>query len=174
MEKDIRINEHTFIGCPESTSMGDHIAIDWGFYCTTPLELKDWIHIGPYCTIIGGKTSKCTIGNFVGIAAGCRIICASDDYSGEGIVIPFVPTQYRKFTVAPVVVEDYVTLGTNVIVMPGVTLAEGTAVGAGAIITRSTEPWGFYFGSPARKMKTRSKKLLEYAKEMGYGAKYPD
>jgi acetyltransferase-like isoleucine patch superfamily enzyme len=44
-----------------------------------------------------------------------------------------------------------------------VILREGTAVGAMALVTRSTEAWGIYTGIPARRQRDRSKKLLSLA-----------
>ena len=32
---------------------GSHVAIDKGFYCTTNATIGDYVHIGPYVTIIG-------------------------------------------------------------------------------------------------------------------------
>jgi maltose O-acetyltransferase len=42
----------------------------------------------------------------------------------------------------------WITLG--VIVLPGVTVAEGCVIGVQSVLTRSTEPFGFYVGTPAR------------------------
>jgi len=46
-------------------------------------------------------------------------------------------------------------------VLPGVVLGEGTSVGALSMITKSTEAWSIYFGAPAKRIKLRSKELLE-------------
>ena len=164
--QDVRIDENTKILHPELISLGNHISIDWGFYCVTQMELGNYVHIAPYCTIIGGKDGFFKMGNFTAMAAGCRIICATDSYNGDSIIIPWIPLKYRNIIVKPVVLEDYTTLGTNTIVFPGVTIAEGSVVGAGSIVTKNTEPWGIYFGSPAKWVKPRSKKILEYAKEI--------
>lgn len=45
--------------------------------------------------------------------------------------------------------------------MPGVRLKEGTSIGANTLVTKDTEPWSIYVGSPARKIKNRSKDLLK-------------
>lgn len=50
-------------------------------------------------------------------------------------------------------------------ILPGITLAEGTAVGANSLVTQDTESWTMYFGSPAKKIKPRSKRFLEMEKE---------
>ncbi len=155
---------------PEIVEFGNHVAVDSFFYCTTRLTTKDYVHIGPHVSIIGGKDGYCEIGNFSGMAAGCRIVCASDEYLGEGIINPFIPEEYRdNIIVKPVILKDFVTLATNVIVLPGVTLAQGSVVAAGSIVTKDTEPWLIYAGSPARPIRKRPKeKMIAYARELGY------
>jgi acetyltransferase-like isoleucine patch superfamily enzyme len=167
---DVVVSEHVDIRRPELLVLGNHVAIDSFFVCTTQLVVKDYVHLGPFISIIGGKDAYCEIGNFSGMAAGCRIVCASDEYQGEGIVNPFIPAQYRDNVICEqVVLEDFVTLGTNVIVLPGVRIAQGTVVSAGSIVTKNTQPWCVYAGTPARPIKERSKeKMLRYAKELGY------
>lgn len=54
-----------------------------------------------------------------------------------------------------IVIEDDVWIGYGVQIMPGVTLQEGSVIGAGAIVTHSTEPYCVYAGVPARKIKER-------------------
>jgi maltose O-acetyltransferase len=50
----------------------------------------------------------------------------------------------------PVVIGDNVWLGTRVIVLPGVTIGEGSAVGAGSVVTEDIPPRSLAVGSPAR------------------------
>ena len=53
--------------------------------------------------------------------------------------------------------------------MPGVTLGEGSVVGANSVVTKNTEPWTVYYGSPAKPVRKRDKEtVLKYANEMGY------
>ena len=47
----------------------------------------------------------------------------------------------------------------------GVTLEEGTSIGANSLVLKSTEPWGIYAGSPIKKLKNRKKDLLKLEKE---------
>jgi acetyltransferase-like isoleucine patch superfamily enzyme len=56
---------------------------------------------------------------------------------------------------SPVVIDDDVWIGIRAVVMPGVTLARGCVVAANATVTRDTEPWGIYAGTPARKIGDR-------------------
>jgi maltose O-acetyltransferase len=50
----------------------------------------------------------------------------------------------------PVRIEDDVWLGSRVIVLPGVTIGEGCAVGAGSIVTKSLPARTLSVGVPAR------------------------
>ncbi|MCT7486371.1 hypothetical protein N5T98_04935 [Aliarcobacter cryaerophilus] len=45
--------------------------------------------------------------------------------------------------------------------MPGVTLKEGTSVGAMSLVRKSTEEWSIYLGNPAKKIINRKKEYLE-------------
>lgn len=150
---------------------GNHIAIDYGVYCTTRLRLGDYVHIGPHCSIIGGKKTSFTMKEFTFLAAGSRVICASDQHSkGEGFAIPWVPEQYRDEVIyGPVTIERFAGVCTGAILFPGVTIAEGSIVGAGCVVRHDTEPWMVYVGNPMRMLKSRPKeKVMQYAKEMGY------
>nr|WP_284498322.1 acyltransferase [Legionella maioricensis] len=52
-------------------------------------------------------------------------------------------------------IEDDCWVGMNVCLMPGVRIRRGCVIGAGAIVTRTTEPYSIYAGVPARKIGTR-------------------
>lgn len=53
----------------------------------------------------------------------------------------------------PIIIEDGSWLGARSIVLGGVTIAAGSVIGAGSLVTRSTEPNGLYVGSPARRVR---------------------
>lgn len=65
------------------------------------------------------------------------------------------PAEQRcgTYQARPVTIEDGCWLATNVTVLPGVTIARGCVIGAGAVVTRDTEPDGLYVGSPARRIR---------------------
>ena len=161
---DVRISPLAHIVHPELVVTGDHVAIDPFVIVTTALELGSYVHIAPHCSIIGGAKSKLVMKDFSGFAAGCRIACASDDYKGEGLINPTIPIQYRTVVHTTVMLEKYATLGTNVVVHPGVTIGEGAVVGSCSLVTKDLEPWGIYVGIPAKKIGERRKdKVMQYA-----------
>lgn len=156
---------------PQLITIGKDVAIDSGFYITTAGEFGDHIHIGPSVLVIGGKNSTLKLGNFVNLTLGTKFICGSDTFSGAGLVsAPGIPDEYlNEVKTDEIVVEDFASVCADSIIFPGVTIAEGSIIGANSVVTKSTEPWGFYFGSPAQRVKDRPKeKMLEYAKKLGY------
>jgi dTDP-4-amino-4,6-dideoxy-D-glucose acyltransferase len=168
--EDVFISADVEIRRPHLLNVGHHVAIDTGFYCTVSAEMGDYIHVAPYVTVVGGARGVLKMEHFTTIAAGSRIICGSDEHLGEGLVGPTVPEKYRdSLIIAPVTFQMFASAGTNVVVLPGVTLAIGSVVGACSLVTKDTEPWTIYTGIPAKPTKARRKdKMLKMAAELGY------
>ena len=166
---DTYISSHVEIRRPELFSIGSHSAVDTGFY-TTEVELGDYLHISPYVSVIGGAKGLFRMGHFTTLSSGARIICGSDKMLGHGLVGPMIPDEFKdEIVTKPVVMEQFSSVGTNAVIFPGVTIAEGSVVGANSLVTSSTEPWTIYYGSPARPIKARFKdNMLLYAKKLGY------
>jgi putative colanic acid biosynthesis acetyltransferase WcaF len=57
---------------------------------------------------------------------------------------------------APITVGAHAFVGLRAIVLPGVTVAPRSIVGAGAVLTRDNEIDGIYAGNPARRIGSRS------------------
>ncbi len=56
---------------------------------------------------------------------------------------------------SPVVLGHDVWIGHGAIILPGVSLGNGAAVGAGAIVTKDVEPFSIVVGNPARPLRGR-------------------
>lgn len=167
--EDVFISAQVEIRRPQLVRVGSHIAIDTGFYLTTQARLADYIHIGPYVTIIGGAAGLLELKGFNTIGAGSRLLCASDEFLGAGLVGMSPPEWRDNVKTAPICFERFASVGTNVVIHPGVTLAEGSVVGSCSLVTRNTEPWTIYHGTPARPVKTRPReRMLAAAQALGY------
>jgi acetyltransferase-like isoleucine patch superfamily enzyme len=62
--------------------------------------------------------------------------------------------------------QEYTIVATGAIVLPGVTLAEGSVVGALSLIGRSTQPWTMYVGVPAKPLKERRRDVIRKGQEL--------
>ncbi|BDW84196.1 acetyltransferase [Roseicyclus marinus] len=151
----------TLIGL-ENIHIGDNVRIDGQ---TTIAAARGHCRIGRNVHIGGGTYLACAGGldlaDFVGLSQGVRIYTISDDYSGAAMTNPTVPPDFTNVTVAPVTVGRHVIIGSGSVVLPGVEIGEGVAVGALSLVTKSLDAWGIYAGNPARRLRERSKALLD-------------
>ena len=146
-----------------SIVLGSHVRID--NFCVIAPGTGGWLRIGSHVHIsafnlINGM-GDVTLADFFTTAPYVRIFSSSDDYSGEHMANTMVPREALGTISAPVVAEKHVLIGAGATILQGVTLAEGTAVAAHALVTRSTAPFTLVGGVPARKLKDRSRRLLE-------------
>lgn len=113
------------------------------------------IKIGSHCQINENvKLQRVDIGDFVMIAPGVTILGMSHHF--DRIDIPMVEQGETETPTGKV--EDDVWIGTNAIIMPGITIGKGCIVGAGTVVTKDCLPYGIYAGVPARRIKEREAK----------------
>jgi len=155
---------------PELIVLGNHVAIDWGFYCTTAMETGDYVHISPHVSCIGGKEGKFILKGFNNVMAGARIVCGSDRFDDSGLFGALIPEELKgKQIVGEVIMEPFSNIGTNAIVLPNSVLRKGVLLTAGSLLMGDTEEWGIYKGNPAVLVKKiDGKKIMENAKILGY------
>lgn len=79
---------------------------------------------------------------------------------------PTVPSEYTGVTHADVCLGKHVIVGCGSVILPGVTLEEGVAVGALSLVHRRCEAFGIYAGNPAKRIKNRKCDLLELEKQL--------
>jgi galactoside O-acetyltransferase len=156
----VKISEKASIYNPELMEIGDHTRIDDFCVISGRVKFGRNVHIAVFCNIGGGEMGV-TFEDFSGLAYGCHVFTQSDDYSGRTLTNPTVPDKYKHETKLPVLIKRHSIVGTCSVVLPGVTLEEGTAIGAMTLVTKSTKPWTFYFGIPAKRLKARRRELLD-------------
>jgi len=93
---------------------------------------------------------KIVIHDNVLIAPRCILQTQNHNYIKKSTLIKDQGTSYADITI-----ERDVWLASNVIVLAGVTISEGCVIGAGAVVTKNTEPYGIYVGVPAKKIGER-------------------
>ncbi|MHA3787229.1 DapH/DapD/GlmU-related protein [Flavobacterium hauense] len=111
------------------------------------VQMNDYVHIT--------AMEKVVIGNNVLMASKIYISdCSHGSYSGnEHDSAPDSIPAERKMHSKPVVIEDNVWLGEFVSVLPGVTIGQGSIVGANSVVSRDLPKNVIAVGSPAKPIK---------------------
>lgn len=160
--RDVVIHPSAKIVNPQVISVGDSVIIDDFTFIMggERTVLGSFVHIASFSSLLGG--GEVVFEDFAGVSSGVRVYSGNDDYTGGGLTNPAVPLRFRNVTRAPVRLCRHVIVGANTVVLPGVTIGEGVAVGANSVVKDDCEPWTIYAGIPARKLGVRPKaKMLE-------------
>lgn len=100
--------------------------------------------------------NRVTIGNNVLIAS--RVFISDHlhgRYDGPNGSSPLIAPRLREVQGAgPVTIGNNVWIGDMVAVLPGVTIGDGSVIGAGSVVTRDIPPASIAVGAPARVIKT--------------------
>ncbi len=155
--ENVIIGKTVRIRYPELVEIGDNVIIDDFVYISTALKINSYVHISSGCKIIGGP--KCTVefANFSTLSPNVVLAAGSDDYLG-GIATPLVDTEFKgNVEYGNIIIGKHCIVGSNSVIMPGVVIGEGSAVGALSLVKKNLEEWSLYAGVPAKKIKIRER-----------------
>ena len=160
--ENVQISDKASFYGASQISLGSNIRID--DFCTLAagtggISIGNYVHIAVGSTLIGA--GKITMSDFSGLSSRVAIYSSSDDYSGAALTNPTVPSQYTGVTHADVFLGKHVIVGSGSVILPGVTLEEGVAVGALSLVQKNCQAFGIYAGNPVRRIKERKRDLLE-------------
>ena len=119
-----------------------------------PVMLVTWkdgavLEIGENFAMSGGTLcafNRITIGNNVAVGANTTIV-DTDFHPLEAQARNLASTETIS---SPVVIEDDVFIGMNCLVLKGVTICQGSVIGAGSVVTRDIPARVIAAGNPAR------------------------
>ena len=167
-------------------SLGQNLLISdrASFYGMSRIELCDDVRIDDFCVVSAGAdgisigrsvhlavytslmgAGRITLGDFCNMSSRVAIYSSSDDYSGASMTNPMVPESYKRVHHAAVTLGRHVIIGCGSVVLPGVTLEDGVAVGALSLVKTDCAAFGIYAGNPARRIRERKRDLLELEKQ---------
>jgi acetyltransferase-like isoleucine patch superfamily enzyme len=114
------------------------------------------VHLGPNAYL--DATGNIEIGNGVIFGPHVTIYTRSHNYDSECLeALPFD----QKMVVAPVIINEFVWVGTKVIILPGVTIGKGAVIAASAVVTKDVPEYAVVGGNPAKVLKYRNKDRFE-------------
>lgn len=142
-------------------SIGDNVRID--DFCVLSagaggIAIGNHVHVAVYSSLIG--RGRIELGDFCNISSRVSIYSSSDDYSGATMSNPTVPAKYTGVTHADVSLGRHVIIGCGSVVLPGLTLEDGVAIGALSLVTRDCHTFGIFAGTPAKFLRERKRDLL--------------
>ncbi len=160
--ENVRISDRASFYNTANITLGSNVRID--DFCVLSagvggIQIGRHVHIAVYSSLIGA--GKITLSDFCNISSRVSVYSSNDDYSGSTMTNPTVPSEYTGVTHADVFLGKHVIVGSGSVILPGVTLEEGVAVGALSLITRNCGAFGIYAGNPAKRIKERKRDLLE-------------
>lgn len=170
--KNVLISRHACFYGNENISIGNNVRIDDFCILSGNIVLGDYIHISAYTALYGGKAGI-FVSDYSTISSRVSIYSSNDDYSGEHMTSPVIPDIYRGVTDAPVYIEKYAIIGSTSIVLPGITVKEGSSCGSFSFINEDTEEWSINIGIPCKKIKDRSKNIIKLEENFRNGNVLP-
>ncbi|MCA6069105.1 CatB-related O-acetyltransferase [Chryseobacterium sp. RG1] len=114
----------------------------------------------------GNPAEKLVIGSYVSIAENVTFILGGNHQINSFSTYPlqaffFENTNFDDTqTKGPIIIEDEVWIGSNVLILSGVTVGKGSIVAAGSVVTKNIEPFTIVGGNPAKFIKYRIPKEL--------------
>ncbi|MBU1667015.1 CatB-related O-acetyltransferase [bacterium] len=133
-------------------------------------DIGNYTYIGKNCNI-----TKSTIGKYCSIANNVSIGQGEHTLNKVSTSSLFYENKYEELTKEPCVIQNDVWIGTDSIILRGVTIGNGAVVGANSVVTKDIPPFAIVAGSPARILRYRfdsekQYKILEtqwWEKELG-------
>lgn len=123
------VGERTVLLPPFHAAFGSNVHIGDDFFGNVNLTFVDDVDI--------------RIGNGVMIAPGVTLATTGHP------VHPARRVDFARFS-EPIVIEDKVWIGSNVVVLPGVRIGYGSVIGAGSVVSRDIPPMTVALGTPCR------------------------
>ncbi len=164
--KDTKISRKASFYGAKNISIGDNVRID--DFCVLSsqygkINIGNYVHLAVFVSVQGN--GEINIGDFVGIGARVTILSSSDDFSGESLANSCVPDKFKGVKNADVNINKHCIIGAGTVILPGITMGEGAAVGALSLVNKNCESFFIYYGNPIKKLMPRSQNLLQVEKE---------
>lgn len=154
--KNVKVSKFVNIYKPSNLFLHDNIRIDdfTIISCKGRVEIFNYVHIGPHCVIT--CATNIILNNYSCISAGVKLYGGCDDFSGDYMTNPTVPSEYLNVSIGNIILEEHALVGSSSVILPNVVLKQGTAIAALSLVKKDTEPWMIYGGVPAKPLKPRN------------------
>lgn len=140
-----------------------------GFKHLETFEIGNAVFIGAQSFVQGRFDGTCVIGDnvwigpqsyfdardlvieeYVGWGPGAKLLGST--HTGIPLDVPIVQTD---LTIRRVTIGAWSDIGTNAVILPGVSVGKGSIVGAGAVVNKDVPPFAVVAGNPAKFLRWR-------------------
>lgn len=156
----------SFYGC-EYIELGDNCRVDDFCIISSGKEgivIGKYVHIACFSLLIG--KARIEMKDFSGLSSRVSVYSSSDDYSGNYLTNPTVPEEFTNVYHKPVLIGEHVIVGSNTTILPGVTLGDGSAIGAHSLVKNDILPGKIAHGVPAKIYSDRGDRIFELAEKV--------
>ena len=166
--KNVLIKKNVGMFFIENISIGSNVRIDDNVIIVaskkgSTVKIGNYVHIASNCYLAGSDGIEMM--DFTTLAPGVLIFSGSDDYSGKKLTNSMVGNPYVEGKSGKVTLCKHVIIGAGSVVLPDVTIKQGSSVGALSLVNKDLNPWGVFAGIPAKKIKNRHKDILKLEKK---------
>lgn len=164
--KNVKIKKNVSIFFTENVTIGNNVRIDDNVIIVasgSETIIGSYVHIAANCYL--AASAGFIMEDFSGLAPGVNIFTGSDDYTGKKLTNPTVGGEFIGGMSGRVILKKHVIVGSGTVILPNVTIGEGSSVGALSLVSKKLDEWGVYFGIPVKRLKARSKNLLALEKD---------
>lgn len=153
----VMIDREARILRPDLLSIGNDVRIDAGVILSGshPITIGDHVHIAAGAKVFaaGGLV---LLEDFSALSADVKVYTATDDYTGGSLTNPTVPDEFKDVRVGDVRLMAHALVGAGSVILPGVSLGFGSAVGALSLISTDVDEGAVMGGVPARVLGSRN------------------
>jgi len=145
--------ENVLVFHPENIEIGNNVYIGHNSflkgYHKKFLKIGDNTWIGQMCYM--HSAGGITIGTSVGIGPFVKILTSVHKEDNSINPIIFNDLQFDE-----VIIKDDCDIGIGSIILPGITIGQGSIVGAGSVVTKDIPEFSVYAGNPAKFLRIRN------------------
>lgn len=158
----VSVNRSVIFYSPRNIYLGDNVRIDGYSILSAGAEgivIDEHVHISAYSFLVGAG-GKIHLHGFSGVASRSTLYTATDDFRDGFLTGPTVPNKYRNVRSGDITLGRHGLIGAGSIVLPGVTIGEGAAVGALSLVRKDIPAYAIVAGNPLRTLGFRNEERL--------------
>lgn len=147
----VRVGRGALVKHPETFDIGDGVVIGEQAFIQGRFDghcvIGNHVWLGPHSYL---DARDLVLEEYVGWGPGAKVL--GSEHCGIPVDVPIIQTDLE---IRPVRVRAWADIGTNAVLLPGVTIGKGAIVGAGAVVTHDVPEFAIVAGVPARFLRWR-------------------